>query len=289
MSRVTNALLPQGQAFAQGRNSPMLDPTFGGQMGYAPEYSEWVSNKAYVKRNMIALLIEAPTGFQLLNNPDKWVSTLRALIERFPIRITGIQSGLEVETVESSPVGGGGEMHEDFTNVTRARSQPVFTWNEKDGRPVTAFLEGWVMNLIMDPESKVAGVANTNNLPPDMLADRYTMTVLFIEPDITHSKVVNAWLSTNMHPKGNIAEVTGLRDKAAAGETQNLDVNFTAITQHGVGVRAFAQAMLDSISITNANPNLRPAFVQAITADVAAANVGYANQAQQMGNTAIRV
>jgi hypothetical protein len=289
MSRVTNALLPNGQGFAQGRQAPMLDPIYGGQQGFAPEYSEWVSNKAYIQRNMIALLIEAPTGFQLLNNPDKWVGTLRALVERQAIRITGLQSGLEVETAETSPVGGGGEMHEDFTNVTRARSQPVFTWNEKEGRPVAAFLEGWVTNLMMDPETKVAGVATTGNKPGDMLPDRYSMTVLFIEPDILHTKVINAWLCTNMYPKGNVAEVTGRRDKAAAGEPVNYDVNFTSITQHGLGVRAFAQAMLDSISLTNANPSFRPAFVQALSADVSSANVGYAQQAQNMGNTAVRV
>lgn len=288
MSRVTNALLPSGQAFAKGRQAPMLDPQFGAQNGYAPEYTEWVSNKAYVQRNMIALLIEAPTGFQLLENPEKWVGTLRAMVERHAIRITGLQSTLEVETVDSSPVGGGGEMHEDYTDVKRARSVPVFSWVEKDGRPFNAFLEGWITNLLMDPESKVANVSTGANKPTDMLADRYAMTVLFIEPDITHSKVINAWLSTNMFPKSG-GEVTGRRDKTAAGETVTYDITFSAITQHSLGVMAFAQSMLDSISITNANPYLRPAFVQAITPDVAAQNIGYAAQTQNLGNTALRV
>ena len=288
MSRVVNALMPTGQAYAKGRSNPMLDPVYGGQMGYSPEYGEWVSNKAYVQRNMIALLIEAPTGFQLLENPEKWVSTLRAMVERHAIRITGLQSTLEVESVDSSPVGGGGEMHEDFTDVKRARSQPVFSWVEKDGRPFNAFLEGWIMNLLMDPESKVASVSTGANKPTDMLADRYAMTVLFIEPDITHSKVIDAWLSTNMWPKSG-GEVTGRRDKAAAGETVTYDITFSAITQHSLGVMAFAQSMLESISITNANPYLRPAFAQAIAPDVTAQNVGYSNQVNTLASAAIKV
>ena len=57
---------------------------------------------------------------------------------------------------------------------------------------------------------------------------------------------------------------------------------------------AFAQSMLDSISITNANPYLRPAFVSPtngafVDADVAAQNIGYAAQTQNLGNTALRV
>jgi len=266
----------------------MLDLQFGAHNGYAPEYAEWVSNKAYVQRNMIALLIESPTGFRDLENPEKWTSTLRALVERHAIRITGLQSTLEVETVDSSPVGGGGEMHEDFTDVKRARSQPVFSWVEKDGRPINAFLEGWITNLIMDPETKVANISTTAKRPTDMLADRYAMTVLFIEPDITHSKVINAWLSTNMFPK-SAGDVTGRRDKTAAGETVTYDITFTAITQHSLGVMAFAQSMLDSISITNANPYLRPAFVQAVDSDTAAQNIGYAAQTANLGNTALRV
>ena len=51
----------------------------------------------------------------------------------------------------------------------------------------------------------------------------------------------------------------------------------------------FAQKLLDKINFTNANPYLRPAFVQDIAADVAAIQGrGYQSQAQGLGATAIR-
>ena len=42
-----------------------------------------------------------------------------------------------------------------------------------------------------------------------------------------------------------------------------------------MGVDIFAQKMLDNINITNANPNMRSAFVQEIAKDVMAVEQGY--------------
>ena len=56
MGRVTDALL-KNTAYARGSVNPILDLQYGGQMGYAPNYNEWVSNAAYVPRNLICLLL----------------------------------------------------------------------------------------------------------------------------------------------------------------------------------------------------------------------------------------
>lgn len=288
MSRLANAILQPGKAFGAGRHAPMVDLQFGGQMGYAPDLTEWVSNQAYVRKNLICLLVEAPKAFSLLPNPEVWVATLRALVELHPQSIEGLSAGLEVETAET-PVGGGGEMQEDFVDVKRARSQPVFRFGEKFGMAVANFFQGWITNLLMDPQSKFAGIATLQgNRPTDMLADQYSATMLFIEPDPLHSKVVKSWLGTNMFPK-NSGEITGRRELTAAGETVTHDIPFTGIFQYGVGVDAFAQRMLDNISLTGANPHLRPAFVDAITADVQAARKGYEAGVEDLGSKAIRV
>lgn len=288
MSRVANAILQPGAAFGAGHQAPMVDLQFGGQMGYAPDLTEWVSNQAYVRRNLICLLVEAPKGFQLLPNPNYWISTLRALVELHPLSIEGLNAGLEVEAAET-PVGGAGEMQEDFVDVKRTRSQPTFRFGEKYGMPVANFFQGWITGLMMDPATKFATVATlSGNRPTDMLADMYSATMLFIEPDSTHSKVVKSWLGTNMWPK-NTGEITGRRDVTAANETPTYDIPFTGIFQYSLGVDAFAQKMLDQMSLTGANPYLRQAFIDSIQADITATKKGYQDNISALGQAAIRV
>lgn len=286
MSRVTAAILQPGTAFSTGHNTPMVDLQYGGQMGFAPDLSEWVSNQAYVRRNVFCLLIEAPKGFQMLQNPPAWIATLRALVELHPISIEGLNAGLKVDVV-SAPVGGGGQIQEDFVNVTEEPSKVVFKWGEKYGMPVQAFLRGWITNLMMDPNTKFANVSTiAGQRPTDMLADQYAATMLFIEPDPTHTKVVKSWLITNMWPEGT-GEITGRRDLTAAAEPVNLDISFTGIAQYSLGVDAFAQRMLDGINITGANPYNRAAFVQAISQEVLVAAKGYQNNVQATGAAAV--
>lgn len=290
MARLANTILQNNVDFAAGRQNVLTDLRYGGQMGYAADYTRVVSNQAYVRRNLIALLVEAPRGFQYMSNPDHWVSTLRALIELHPVSIDGLAQGLEVAVDETSPVGGAGEMHQDFMNVTRARSNPVFRWNEKYGMPVVTFMNAWVRNLIMDPDSKVANIATLGGqVPTDMLMDMYSMTCAFIEPDPTHSKVVKSWLCTNMFPRDQIGEITGKRELAAPGEAVTYDVNFSAITQVGIGVDAFCQTLLDSMSVVGANPYARQAFVDGISADVAKQSEGYGSRITGLANTALQV
>lgn len=284
MSRIAQTLLPQGYAFGAGVNIPMADLQYSAQMGYAPDLTEWVGNQAYVRRNLIALLIEAPTAFSDLPNPDYWIGTLRALVELHPLTITGLSSTLTVDTTDGNPVGGGGQVQEEFTDVKESRSQPNFRWNEKYGMPINRFLRGWIQYCMMDPNSKVASI-NTiaGNQVTDMLPDRYTMTCAFIEPDPTHTKVNKSWLVTNMFPKTS-GEVTGQRDLNSGGEIVAYDVEFAGIAQFGLGVDAFSQTLLNGINITGANPYERAPFVDSIAADVA--NWGTSNYAQGISDLA---
>jgi hypothetical protein len=287
MSRLADAILQSGTAFAQGKKAAMLNPIYGGQHGLAPDLSEWVSNQAYVRRNLICLLVEAPKGFQYLPNPDQWVATLRAAVELHAISIDGLNQTLDVETTET-PVGGGGEVQEDFVDVKRQRSQPVIRIPEKVGMPFANFFGGWIRNLIMDPDTKYPAIATLAKVPPDMLADMYSATMLFIEPDALHDKVVKSWLVTNMYPK-NSGEITGRRDLTAAHEAVTHDINFTGIAQSGVGVDDFAQKVLDGMKITGANPYLRPAFVDKISADLTSTQKSYSRGVADLAANAIKL
>ena len=281
MARLTDALLSD-RGFARGAQHQMLDPTYGGQFGWAPNLNEWISNQAYVRKNLIAILLEAPQFFQLMPEPDKWVSSLKALVELHPRTIEGFNAALTVET-DNHPVGGGGELQDEVINVTRARTEPVFGYTEKYGMPIQSFLYNWITYGLMDPDTKFAMVGTLEgNKPTDMLADWYSMSCLFIEPDPSHQHVVKSWVTTNMFPK-TTGEITGKRDLTTGSELSQLNVEFTGISQFNLGTNAFAQAILDNINITNANPYLRPAFIQGVSADVARAPNGYAAGAEELG------
>ena len=284
MSRLANAILT-GQ-FAALSLTPMSDLRLGGQNGWAPNLAQFCNSQAYVQRNLVALLIEAPTGFQYLPDPAFMVGALKALIELHPKSISGLARGLETDWVENA-VSGGGEMQQDNTNVTRARSVPSFTYIEKYGRPIQMFIEFWITMLLADPDTKVAGITTLPGVKPtDLLADVSTCTILFFEADPSNTTINKAWLTTNSMPKAT-GDITGKRDLTTAMESSELTVEWTGISQSSLGVRLFAQALLDSINYTNANPNLAPAFVQAISSTVLADPGGYAANVQTMGASAV--
>jgi hypothetical protein len=286
MGRVVDAIL-QDQAFSRGHQSAMLDPQYGGQMGYSPDLGEWVSHQAYVRRNVIALLLEAPLFFQLMPDPGKMISTLRAVIERHPTTIEGLNRTLTVST-DQTPVGGGGEEQEEVTDVKRTRTEPVFTYHDKYGMPISTFFDTWIRYGLMDPDTKFALAGTLANYPSDMLADMYSATVIFIEPDPTHRKVVKSWLCTNMFPKSS-GDIVGSRDINNALQMSQLSIPFSSIAQSGLGVDAFAQTLLNSLSITNANPLMAASFKNGIDNNVADAYGGYAQGVETLATTSIKV
>lgn len=287
MSRVTNAILGQ-QAFGRGSDNSMLDLTYGGQQGYAPNLAEWVSNQAYVRRNLIPILLEAPRFFQLMPDPQKYVDTLKAIIEKHCRTIEGFNAALTVETDEH-PVGGGGEMQQEIIDVKRARSEPVLGFVEKYGMPIQTFIQQWIQYGMMDPDTKYALIGTlSGQKPEDALADWYSASVLFMEPDPTHQKVVKAWITTNFFPK-ETGEIIGKRELAAASEILNLSIPFSGVSMYGQGAKLFAQQILNNINLTNANPYLRPSFIQQVSSDVAASDgvTGYKKSVEDLGSSAV--
>lgn len=289
MTRFTDAFLQQGQGPAMGQLNPtVLDVRKGGMNGWHPDYAEWASAQAYIQKNVNAYLIEAPRGFDYLTNKEAWIGALKALIELHPQSITGLASTYEVEVAENA-VGGAGQMFEDFTNVTEARSQISISWIEKYGMPIGNFMRTWIRMLMMNPATKYADIMTlANGAPADQLADLYSATVLFVEPDPTGKFPVNAWLTTNFWPRSS-GEITGKRDLTSPSESRTIDIQFAGLTQQGAGVMTFAKKILDSISLANASPWNNPAFVQEIHADVQAMKAGIKSNIETLGSTAVTV
>lgn len=284
-TRLKDTIL-SGGAYAKGKEAPLVDLKNGGQFGWSTDLRSWVSNSSFVRRNVIARVIQAPAGFRFLDDPEKWRQTLKALIELRSQTIEGLMGEVTVEH-DATPFGGSGEEQEDVINVVRERSTPSHTWKEAYNRAIHHFWEAFITELIMDPITKIPNVVTRNGFDAaDWLPDNYTFTTMYIEPDPTNTKVVKAWLCTNMMPKST-GPLEGRADKQGGGETVDLSTEFTAITQHGVGVELFAQRLLDEMNLTGANPNHRPAFLDKISEDVKAGSKGYAEDIAAMGTSAI--
>ena len=281
MPRLDNAIIGS-KAYGRSTQAPVLDLRYGGMNGFAPDLKQWVSNAAYIRKNLIPILVEAPRAFRLMPDSALWIGALRALIELHPTTIDGLNMGLDVEVVDHA-VGGGGQRQDEFVNVTEQRSNPTFTWTEKYGMPITRFIRNWITYCMMEPNSKVAGITTlTGARPQDMLPDMYTMTVAFIEPDPHHNKVMKSWLVTNMFPR-RTGDIIGRREMQAGSELTTLNIEFGGIAQMGLGVDAFCQSLLDSIDITGASPYHRQAFIQRQDQDVVAAPSSYERGAEDVG------
>lgn len=284
MGRLTDALMTG--AYVRNVDRPVLDLKYGGQQGWSPNLAEWVSNQAYVTRPLICIVLEVPRIFTVMPDSAKWIASCKSLFETHAKSIDGFNAGLKVD-FDSHTVGGAGEIQEEVINVTRETSTPKFTFVEKYGRPIQTFLEYWIRYGLMDPEAKFALISTlTNSQVTDLLADWFTATCLFIEPDPMHRNVSKAWLTTNMMPKGT-GDITAKRDLSSSQELVTLDIEFTGLSQYGTGVNFFAQNILKNINITHADPNMRPSYADKISPDVEAAERGYKKWAETVGSTAV--
>ena len=300
MARIDGAVLDLSSDLASSQVAPMLDISYGGQFGWSPNQAEWISNQAYVRRPLVCILLEAPGFFQAMPNPPLWVQTLKSLVELHPRSIEGLKADLTVDTDEH-PAGGAGEMMQEFIDVKRARSEIAFTFVEKYGMPISNFLYSWITYGMMDPDTKVSMLAtisgavqaqslgtplNGSQVAGDLLADWYSMSCLFFEPDPIHTNVLKAWVATNMWPKGT-GTIEGKRDLTTPGELNTLNIEFTSICQYNLGTKLFAQSILDQINIVNANPNLRPSFIQPGADANADGGMGYQYGAAALASNAV--
>lgn len=274
MAKQTSHIIKPGNNFAVGRKAPMINPEVGGQAGFVADYQNIVGNTQQIKRNVVSILLAAPEGFKLMPDGELMISILKELIEEQALTVSGLDSTITVEYAETAH-GAAGEMHEDPSNVTRARSALSYTWREKQGYSINTFFEeGWIFPLLGDPETKTPTIVQIADTPPEMITPALRgMTVLNFETDHTHTKVTKAWITTNMMPKTG-GENVGSKELTGAGDGIDVAIEFTGITMVGVGVIATAQEVLDEMNITNVNPKFRPSIMSKPSTDVEAASTG---------------
>nr|DAN63090.1 MAG TPA: virion structural protein [Caudoviricetes sp.]DAO09253.1 MAG TPA: virion structural protein [Caudoviricetes sp.] len=272
MARLKGTLIANGNAYSNMSFAPTVDLRLGGQNGFIPDYRTYLSNSAYVQRNVIPFLIEYPRGFNHLPNPEIWIGTLKSLVETQALTIEGLNGKVNVSYTENA-IGSSGEMQEDFTQVTRERSTPSFTWVERQGRPVHLFFNGWIFYLIGHPDTQTPMI---NALPQnadkyfDFLPDFNSMSVLFVEPDPFQRRVIEAWLCVNMMPKTS-GDLNGKRDLASAMSDRKVTIDFTAMTMMSLGVNQFGQWLLNQLNYVGLNPHTRRSAIETISANITGA------------------
>lgn len=262
-NRIPSAIKNKGY---HSDNAKMLDITLGAQQGFLPRigrkapkgatYHNWINNAAYVSRSLIPVVIDTPEFFDFFQDNSTVADmkkTYVELIEMHPETIDGLTATVTVETDEHR-LGGGGEFQKETTNTVRARSAITFTWREKLGKPINRFLDVLVRYGDMDPDLKIPLITLVSAkdkiktekgiYTPEMKSG----TVLFIEPDLAHINVVEAYMVTNFFPL-TAGEITSKRDLSAAGEMKVYSVEFSSIVDSGVSTRAYAQEVLDGMMI----------------------------------------
>ena len=265
MRLINNAVVKEGDLYAS--SAPLLNISYGGFNRYIPTlgaigpdgkpYAEFLSQTPYVKMNVIPVLMGYPKFFDYMPNPEMWIAMVKAFMETHPQTIDGLNTSISVEFDETNVTRS--EVLEEAINSTRERSQITHTYKEKANRTYQNFLDVWIRYGIMDPDTLSVGVTEyINDL--DQIGGIYLphfkgCTMMYIEPDLTRKKVVNAWFCTNMQPKGT-GDITGKSDIKSGAETLDLSISFTSITLSNQAVKDLAAKLLANMNIFKRLPDI---------------------------------
>lgn len=278
MSRIEPVFMTKGTGgFADGIQTEVSHLIEGGMFGYAKQWQSWINNHQYTSRPLLTFLLEAPLGFKLLPDGATHIAILRSLVETVRHRVTGLGHRLEVQVEDNQAFGGSGQKYEVFTNVTESQLNVQFSWWERPGLAIGRYMRFWIETLMMNMETKYASISTVAGTQAyDAMPDMYSMSMLFIEPNATHTKVVQSWIGINMWPKSS-GDNEASHDKTSPSQTRELQIDFTGVYQYGPGVDYFAQKFLDSIKLVNANAWHESALhgTAKIDAQVAASRTSY--------------
>lgn len=270
LNRLRSAVL-NGKSFSRAGldDTPMLSPKWGGQWGFATHVgtldedgvhrAEWISSQAYVPRDIIPLLIQYPKFMDFMDEPELWKNSWKAMVEVHAETIEGLNGEITVET-EENILGGSGSIVMDEPTATKiARSNVTYAWTEKMGRPFQRLLEGYIKYGILDPFTQVALIGQISKEAREMFrhglftADFYSSAILYIEPDVTLSHVVKAFLHMGAFPK-SAGENTAKSDRANAKAISKLSVELAGFTVSNDSIMQFAQQQLEELTVRDTQP-----------------------------------
>ena len=267
------------QTYAGGQSyAPMSNLLYGGTEGHTAHLSrmlqdgqvfeEYMSAEQFISNDIIPIVVRTPGIFDALAD----VALGKRLKQHFinmmtimPKTIDGLKRTINVSLVEDR-LGGGGQIYQSVSNVTKERAEPTHNWTDRVGKPVWNMLDFIIRYGRMDPETK-APLAITLPLKQGYLEkgmhlkpDFYTFTMMYIEPTATRKNVMEAYICGNMFPQ-TTGENTSKMDKGSDKEKSELSIAFTSIDISGEPAKAVAQIALDKMNVFQSNPDNLSAFV----------------------------
>lgn len=252
--------LIQSGGFATGAHNTMVDFSHGGQYGFGRDLVNWVADTPHVPQHTIFFLLETPAGFRYLEDPAKMTAALKNLIE---VRAETFE-GIDLQTTAefgSRTFGRDGQNMEYLTRTQRAQPNPSITFPSTSGNGIPKYWQFYMHELMKNPETDVPNVVSRGRVTStDWTADKYTFSVLAVEPDITMTQVVSSAIIFGMMPKSS-GERTLRRAVAEANEQTSTTIEFTGIMETGDQIDAYAQTFLDRASRDTTDPNRRPSFL----------------------------
>lgn len=265
------------RAYGEGASKGTIDLSLAGPRQFAVDIPNLAANTPYVRRNVIAVVLDLPVFLSYMADTDKWVANFKRLFEVHARTWTGLNQTLHVEYAEA-PASGSGEVIEAATNVTRERSTPTMTCYELAGRSVTRLFNTWIRYGIGDANSKVPLVVEEGNLDASKWNQTFaSATILFFEPDPTWTDITAAWLCANMQPKDGVTWEGG-RDSGVMGQYEEVSIAFTATTEVSIAVDNLAREIMGSMSKKGLDPQHTDSIFGSYSADVAKATNGLKDQ-----------
>ena len=289
--KINESFVGENNSGFYAEDIPGLDLKRGGQWGLLPVIGgeangkpihEYMHEQSYHRKDLIAIVLETPKGFDLLPNAKEWKMAIKALFEVHAKTISGLNSTLTVG-VENKAMGLSGAEFVEPNDVTRESSSVVLGGiSERYGIPFETLLDVWIRYMIKDPDIKaplINRLVDAFQLPEAWTADYYSCTVLYIEPDTMLRKPVHAWVVSNQFPQAGL-EVIGSKDKATPNGNKESEITMggIALPPTNKKVKELSAKILDALELWTKDPEeiLLPADkVEAALANVPDLNIYY--------------
>lgn len=271
--------------FLDGTQALVQDPRFGGQYGWSTDIENYLSQEPYTSGQVICVMLRGPKGFDLLNDGGIMMGTLKSLLEVGSHRIEGLRRSLN-PSVNAYEIGGAGHEFHYHSDLKEDQSEVTHTMYDRHNGCVSRFWEYFYRMFIMDQKTKAPMIITTGNVPDNILSSFYSWASIYIEPDITQSRAVDAIMVLNQSPK-TLPQIELRRDLSSGREIREISITTTGFQDTSFGTLAMAQMILDKINYSGANPQMQPAPLEDIDADVAK-HAGYLDGIDTLSKSALQ-
>jgi hypothetical protein len=193
-------------------------------VGLYDNLTDWVKNQAFINKNLILVVLRTPKSIPAI--PE---GTIKQVLEMHPAEITGLARGYNLGTKAGNRL-----------DYTPNRSEVQLAFGEKYGRVLGKLFETWGERL---------GAIG--------LSDNTTVDFMLIEPDPTHTLVVDAWKCSDMYPAG-CSSIDAIRDSRIDRSPGLIYVPWGGVVTRSAVVDAEAQVLLSQLILASANPYVQP-------------------------------